>query len=110
MNTITQSHNARVSANREKAVNTDVKSDSAIEFWKNAEFNRLGITAILLVIMSCIGGFAAASGIMDSWIKLAAVAFPATIALAMILAVAPMRTIFITVAIAIIMDVFVLFF
>ncbi len=83
---------------------------SISKFIKESESNRFGITPFLLLIIACVGGLAGASGIMDSWIKLAVVAFPATIALAMILAVAPMRIIFISTAIAVILDILVLIF
>jgi hypothetical protein len=85
-------------------------SDSISELLEKAESNRFGIMPFLLSIMACMSGFAAASGILESWVQLAAVAFSSTIALAMMLAVASMRVIFITTLIAVIMDVLVLIF
>ena len=78
------------------------------EFWKKAEDNRFAITPMILLVMGIIGGIAAANGIMDSWFKLAAVAFPSTILLAVILSVAPMRVIYIATAIAFVLDVIVI--
>ena len=37
-----------------------------------AEFNRYGISPLLLVLIGIVGAVAAAFGIMDSWVKLAA--------------------------------------
>ncbi len=79
-------------------------------FWKDAEENRLGITPVLLMIMSIIGGIAAATGILDSWIELAAVTFTATICLAMIISGGTMRAIFASTIIAITVDFLVILF
>ncbi len=86
------------------------KENLISNFFKDAESNRLAIAPLLLLVMSIVGGVAASFGIMDSWVKLSMVAFPSTIALAMILSVAPMRVIFITATIAIILDIFIIFF
>lgn len=111
METLINSNQKTASFQKEQTeVKTTARTNSISKFLNEAESNRFGITPILLLIMACMGGFAAASGILDSWVKLAAVAFPATIALAMILAVAPMRAIFISAAISIILDVLVLIF
>ena len=75
-----------------------------------AEENRFGITPLVLLVISIIGGVAASFGIMDSWVKLSLVAFPSTITLAMILSVAPMRVIFISSIIAVVLDLLVIFF
>jgi hypothetical protein len=98
--------NVKLSAKNEVRTESNAKS----EFWKKAEENRLSITPMLLLVMGIIGGIAAANGIMDSWVKLAAVAFPSTILLALILSVAPMRAIYITTAIALVLDLLVIFF
>lgn len=87
-----------------------LKESSLSTLLAKAEENRFGITPLVLLVMSIIGGVAASFGIMDSWVKLSMVAFPSTIALAMILSVAPMRVIFITASIAIILDILVIFF
>ncbi|HEY0031036.1 MAG TPA: hypothetical protein VGC65_09780 [Bacteroidia bacterium] len=108
MDTLIKSNQKNGFSASAKKTETKTQTAAQIDFWKKAEFNRLGITPILLLVMSCMGGFAAASGILESWVRLAAVAFPATISLAIILAVAPMRVIFISTAIAIIMDLLVI--
>jgi len=105
MDTVVKSNQKSIVFKAEK-----IKAEAIAKFWDNAESNRFGITPVLLVIIACLGGVAGASGILESWIKLAAVAFPATLSLAMILSVAPMRVIYTSTAIAIILDVLVLIF
>jgi phage shock protein PspC (stress-responsive transcriptional regulator) len=74
-------------------------------FWDSMEFSRFGIIAILVVFIGCTGGIAASFGAGDSLIKLAMIAFPSIISLALILAVAPMRVIFYVSLIAVLMDI-----
>lgn len=107
MNTFAKTNQNRLTINE---VKTETKTKVQSDFWKKAEENRFGITPMVLVVMACMGGVAAATGILESWVKLAAVAFPATISLAMILAVAPMKAIYVTAVIAVIMDLLVIFF
>ena|SRR6218665_1043420 len=83
-------------------------SDSA--FWKNMEFNRFGIIAMLVLIIGCAGGVAAAFGAHNSTPELALVAFPTIISLAFILAVAPMKWIMYACSLALALDLFVLIF
>jgi len=106
METTMKSNVASIFIKRDNAKEQAATSD----FWKNAEANRFGICPMLLLVIGIIGGVAAASGIMDSWVKLAAVAFSSTICLALILAVAPMRTIVIGSSIAVFIDLLVIIF
>ncbi|MFL5762738.1 MAG: hypothetical protein ACJ77K_02280 [Bacteroidia bacterium] len=106
METLTNTHLKVKSIRVEKT--KEIAEPSA--FWKQAEENRLGITPVILLVAGIIGGIAAATGIMDSWVKLAAVAFPSTILLALILSIAPMRAIYIGAAIALVLDLLVIFF
>ncbi|MCZ8285016.1 MAG: hypothetical protein O9353_06130 [Bacteroidia bacterium] len=78
--------------------------------WDSMEFNRFGIISILVVLIGCTGGIAASFGAGDSLIKLAMIAFPSIISLALILAVAPMRVITYMAALAITMDILVFAF
>lgn len=92
---------------------TDAKISHKIlseDFWKKAEFNRFGIIPVLLLFVGCIGGLAASYGAGESTIRLAMVAFPSIIALALILAVAPMRLVLVSSIIAILLDLIVLVF
>ncbi len=86
------------------------ESKSTSTIWKNMEFNRFGIIAILVVILGCLGGLAASFGANDNLLKLSMVAFPTIIALALVLAVAPMRVIIYVSAIALILDLVVFVF
>ena len=105
METTLKSMNSSISL-----IQTQTKENSSAGLWNNAEANRYGISPIALLLIGIVGGVAAASGIMDSWVQLAAVAFPSTICLALILAVAPMRSILIASAIAIFIDLLVIIF
>jgi len=73
-------------------------------FWERLEFNRFGIISMLVVIIGCSGGIAASFGAGDSIVKLAMIAFPSIISLALILAVAPMRAIVYMALLAIALD------
>ncbi|MBA2614102.1 MAG: hypothetical protein H0U95_19220 [Bacteroidetes bacterium] len=90
-----------------------IESSNAIlysQFWSNLEDNRFGIIAMLVVIIGCSGGLSAAFGAQADALKLALVAFPSVIALALVIAVAPMKVITYVSAIALILDLIVLFF
>lgn len=96
-----------------KSTHKDVlhsETRSLSTLWKNMEFNRFGIIAILVVILGCLGGLAASFGAADNLLKLSMVAFPTIISLALVLAVAPMRVIVYVSAIALILDVLVIIF
>ena len=80
------------------------------QFWSNLEDNRFGIIAMLVVIIGCSGGLSAAFGAQANTLQLALVAFPSIIALALVLAVAPMKGIIYVSVIALILDLIILFF
>ena len=79
-------------------------------FWDTLEFNRFGIISIMVVLIGCCGGIAASFGAGDSIVKLAMIAFPSIISLALILAVAPMRAICLMALFAVTMDILVFAF
>ncbi|HEY1038675.1 MAG TPA: hypothetical protein VGF30_04680 [Bacteroidia bacterium] len=90
---------------------TNVKTaNKASKFWEVMETSRFGAIPIILTIVGCLSGIAAAFGAHGSTVELAFIAFPTIISLAMILAVAPMRTIFWLSSIAIVLDILVLIF
>jgi hypothetical protein len=105
MNTLAKNHPVTFSIER-----ADTKSKTVSEFWEKAEFYRFGITPMLLVIISCVGGVAAAAGVLESPFKLAAAALPTGIALSLVLAVTPMRLIVVSCSIALLVDLLILFF
>ncbi len=79
-------------------------------FWNKIEFSRFGIISILVVVLGCVGGLAASFGAGDSIAKLAMIAFPTIITLALILAVAPMKLITYMSILAIVLDALVFLF
>ncbi|MDF2449950.1 MAG: hypothetical protein K0R26_2454 [Bacteroidota bacterium] len=85
-------------------------STSVSPFWEKMEFNRYGIISMLVIFIGCLGGVAASFGAQDDILKLALVAFPTIISLALVLAVAPMRAIFYLSGIAVILDLIILIF
>lgn len=80
------------------------------DFWNKMEFSRYGVISMLVIIIGCLGGIAAAFGAHDSALELSLIAFPTIISLALILAVAPMRAIVYLCSIAIVLDLIVLIF
>jgi hypothetical protein len=95
---------------RTSVVNKSAASLKTSTFWDKAEFSRFGIISILVVVLGCIGGMAASFGAGDSIIKLAMIAFPTIITLALILAVAPMKIITYMSILALVLDVLVFVF
>lgn len=89
---------------------TNAKKESGFltELFNDAEKNRFGIIPILIVILGCVGGTAAAFGAGNSAFKLGVVIFPTVIALALTLAVAPMRPILWVSVVAVILDLLIL--
>lgn len=83
---------------------------SIFSFWNKLEFSRFGIISILVVVLGCVGGVAASFGAGDSILKLAMIAFPTIITLALILAVAPMKLITYMSILAIVLDILVFIF
>ncbi|MBC7694519.1 MAG: hypothetical protein H7141_03640 [Burkholderiales bacterium] len=101
-----------ITSNHTKSTIKLVKAESttASAFWDTIEFNRFGIISMLVVILGCIGGIAAAYGAQDNALKIALIAFPTIISLALVLAVAPMRAIIYLSSVAIILDLIILIF
>ena len=95
---------------QEQTIKSNVKEASTSVFWESVEYNRYGLIPIILLVIGCIGGVAAAFGAQSDIIKLSMVAFPTIISLAMILAVAPMRVIVYVCSIALALDMLVFAF
>jgi len=106
MSTTIKTHHGDFSA---KSENLTTSVAPLSDFWKMVEFNRYGITPLLLILMVCLSGIAAAFGAPDA-LQIGIVAFPCCIALALVLAIAPMKAIIYTSVIAIILDLFILIF
>ncbi len=110
METIVHSQQVNVSAKKINAVNSKVQTNKISDFWNNAEFNRFGIIPMLLAFIACTGGFATAFGAYSDTLRLSMVVFPTMIALALMLAVAPMKAIIYASTFAIILDLLILIF
>lgn len=104
MNTISSNFNL---ANSSATKTNDTKKMT--DFWEKAEYNRFGIIPMVLLIISCLGGIAAAFGAGSNSFQIALIIFPTILSLAFMLAVAPMRIIFWTSACALFFDVLVFF-
>lgn len=59
----------------------------------NYEFNRFGLSAMMLLIMVCAAGIAVGLGAMTSTFEIALLVFPTVITLSFIIGVAPMKLI-----------------
>lgn len=106
MNT-TISNKISVTAPKAAVTVTSTKTESA--FWKKAEEARFGILPLLLTLISCLGGVAAAFGTGYNVVPLAMVTVPMMLTLSFILAVAPMRLIVWSGVVAVLFDLVVLF-
>lgn len=89
---------------------TATKSKTKSLFWKQVEHNRFSVSPLILLVMCIMAGIAAAYGIVDSTFQLMLVVFPATISLALILSLAPMKAIVYCSVITILIDILVILF
>lgn len=80
------------------------------KIWTKFEANRFGIIANLLLVIGCLGGVSAAYGANYDTLQLSLIVFPTILSLALILAVAPMKSILSLSAAAIVLDLLVLVF
>jgi hypothetical protein len=71
---------------------------------KNAEFNRFGLTFVILTVVGCLGGIAIGFGAINYTLSLIAVVLPSMLTLSLLIAVAPMRVILITTILAVTID------
>jgi hypothetical protein len=98
-----QSISVSVSEKKQRA-----RTITTSSFWEKAEFNRYGSIAMILTILGCMGGFAAAFGAGADIFKIALVVFPTVLSLAFILGVMPMRLIVWSSSIAVLIDIILL--
>ena len=71
----------------------------------DANLNRYGIMAILLLVVGCLGGVAVGTGSLDSLWQLFLLAFSTMFSLSMMLALAPMKWVIWSGILAIIIDI-----
>lgn len=91
------------------AEKTGVTKTQSSGIWEKAEEARFGIIPILLIVIGCMGGIAAAFGAYDNTAQLITVAIPTMLTLSFMLAVGPMRLILWSSAVAIALDLLILF-
>lgn len=80
------------------------RATTATHVWEEPEFNRFGFVALLLVVMVCTGGLAAAVAVNGAAWKLMTVAFAAVVVQFLVMTVAPMRLIVFAAALALLAD------
>lgn len=107
--------NSTIHVNQANTASTQVKTNtvktrSTSEFWKYAEFNRFGIICVLLIVVACLGGLAAATAIQRSTSELVLVAIPVMTVEALILSVMPMRYIFIASIVSVVISSLIMIF
>ena len=112
MNTLNPSYPANVYAPKVNAVNLtlNLKTQAVSAIWQKAEFSRFAITPLLMVIVVCMGGFAAAVSVETSIVKLAIVAISCGLTEAFMLALMPMRTVIISSVICVLLSLLLILF
>lgn len=89
-----------------RKMETQEKYKSTLErLISDAEFNRFGLICVILTLVGCLGGTAVGLGAISSTVALTAVIIPTMATLSLLLAVAPMRYIFIATSISISIDI-----
>jgi hypothetical protein len=76
----------------------------------DANLNRYGIMAILMIAVGCLGGVAVGTGGLGSTFQLFLLAFSTMFSLSMMLAVAPMKWVIWSGLLAILIDIIVIIF
>lgn len=113
MSTIAQSKTKTVNERTQIAsLTVNEKQDNAKTWTVNSlEETRFGLVPILITIVACMGGFAAAFGTNTYEVmRLALIVFPTMAVLTLILAVMPMKYIVYVSAVAVAIDVLLLLF
>jgi hypothetical protein len=108
METTFQAQHSKVSEAKTQVSTAQMQSQGT--FWENAEKNRFGIIAMLLVFVTCLAGVAAAAAADASTFRLAAVAATAMAVESLILAVMSMRSIIIASIISVVVSLLVIIF
>ena len=87
-----------------------IKSDTLnwANIWKMAEYNRYGIISMLLLLIGCLGGAAAAFSHDLQMVALAGISFSSMTVLTLVMAVQPMKWIVKASAVALAIDAWVI--
>ncbi len=72
---------------------------------ENSEFNRFGLICVILIIVGCLGGLTVGFGAIQYTGTLIAVVVPTMSTLSLLIAVAPMRYIYFSAAVSIVIDI-----
>lgn len=75
------------------------------QFMENSEFNRFGLISIILTIVGCLGGLTVGLGAIQYTGTLIAVVVPTMSTLSLLIAVAPMRYIYLSAAVSVAIDI-----
>jgi hypothetical protein len=75
------------------------------QFMENSEFNRFGLICVILIIVGCLGGLTVGFGAIQYTGTLIAVVVPTMSTLSLLIAVAPMRYIYFSAAVSIVIDI-----
>ncbi|HET7819087.1 MAG TPA: hypothetical protein VFL70_07240 [Bacteroidia bacterium] len=108
METMIKSTATNISINDELSNATTVLTKNKV--WEELEAARFAVTPMLLIIMACIGGVAAAYAVQGNEVMLLATAVSTMFVEILIVALAPMQMICLASAIALIIDFSVYFF
>ena len=79
------------------------------KFIPNLEFSRYSVVSMLIIIIGCLGGITVGLGAIHSVVQLILVVLPTMMGLALILGMAPMKHIMNVCALAVIIDIILLF-
>jgi hypothetical protein len=89
----------------------NVRLSRVEKFLAHSEFNRYGLICVILTIVGCLGGLAVGLGAIQYTATLVAVVVPTMLTLSLLVAVAPMRFIYLSAAISIAIDLsFIIYF
>ena len=88
--------------------NHTAKTKQIPRWEKDAEFNRFGITSIVLLIVGCLGGITVGMGAIGYVWALILVLIPTMSTLSLLLALAPMRYIIYATAVSVLIDIILL--
>lgn len=87
-----------------------MKAQTNSTFLAESEFNRFGIIAMVILVIGCLGGIAVGVGAIEYVTTLALVIIPTMTTLSLLLAVAPMKWIFISGLVSVIIDILMIIF
>ena len=79
-----------------------------IEKHIDSEYNRVGLIAVLILLVGCMGGITVGMGAIKDTLALILVVLPTMLTLSLLLAVAPMKWIYKAASISILIDVLLL--